>query len=188
MKKILIIGCILFAASNNNCKAQTQEETQNWMNYMTPSDKQKMMASWDGEWTEEITMWSPGMPEQKMQGNCTNKMILGGRYQEARYTGNMMGMAFEGIGTTGWDNLRKIFVSSWIDNMGTGMVYMEGGWDEATKTSTMTGKMTDPATGKASNIKQVLKIIDENTQEMTQYGEKDGKEYKSMLIVLKRKK
>ncbi len=37
----------------------------NWEAYATPSDVHKMMASWDGNWTGENTMWhAPGAPPQ----------------------------------------------------------------------------------------------------------------------------
>lgn len=169
--------------------AQTQEEMKRWMDYSTPSDVQKMLAKADGDWDEDLSMWmAPGAPEMKMKASCTNKMILGGRYQEAKHTGDFQGMPFEGISLLGWDNLLKKFVTTWIDNMGTGVMVMEGTWDDATKSATFTGKMTDPMAGKEVNVKQVLKMIDDNTQELDQYQEKDGKEYKSMHIKLTRKK
>ena len=124
----------------------------------------------------------------KMKAACTNKMILGGRYQEAKHTGDFQGMPFEGISTLAWDNLLKKFVTTWIDNMGTGMMVMEGKWDQVTKSANFTGKMTDPMAGKEINVRQVLTIVDDNTQELDQYQEKDGKEFKAMHIRLTRKK
>jgi hypothetical protein len=191
MKQTCSIFCVMiFSVFFSDAKAQSEAEMKKWMEYMTPAEVQKMIAKWDGEWNEAITMWqAPGAPEQKMEATCVNKMILGGRYQEARHSGNFMGMPFEAIGTLGWDNAGKKFVNSWIDNMGTGIAFMEGTWDEASKSAEMRGKMTDPMTGNTINIRQVLKIIDDNTQEVTQYTtNKEGKEFKNMLITLKRKK
>lgn len=190
MKQVRSILCVVaFAFLSINATAQTREEMKKWMDYMTPSDVQKMMATWDGEWNETITMWmAPGAPEQKMEASCVNKMILGGRYQESKHSGNFNGMPFEGIGTLAWDNGGKYFINTWIDNMGTGVVVMEGTWDDATKTINLKGKMTDPMTGKSATIRETVKIIDENKQEVTQYAEKDGKEFKSMQIVLTKKK
>jgi len=100
-----------------------------------------------------------------------------------------MGMPFEGISTIGYDNARKILVNSWVDNMGTGMIYMEGVWNEATKSAEFKGKSTDPMTGTVLNIRQVMKIVDDNTQVLEQYTTPaDGKEFKSMEIKLTRKK
>ncbi len=93
------------------------------------------MTQADGEWNQEIQYWmDPSAPAQSMKAFCVNKMILGGRYQESLNTGSFNGMPFEGRSLTGWDNARKIFVSTWIDNMGTGILYMEGPWDNASKT------------------------------------------------------
>jgi hypothetical protein len=130
----------------------------------------------------------PAAPPQQMEASCVNTMIMGGRYQEARHTGNFGGMPFEGHALLAWDNALKKFQSTWIDNMGTGLTFMDGQWDAATRTIGFKGIMTDPMTGKPSTIRQDLRIVDENTQELTQYSQKDGKEFKSMFIRLIRKK
>ena len=156
---------------------------------MTPSDVHKMMAKWDGEWNEEIQMWmDPNAPAQVMKASCVNTMILGGRYQQSVNIGSFNGMPFEGHSLTGWDNTRKLFVSTWVDNMGTGIMYLEGTWDAATKSMNLKGKMTDPMSGKEIPVRQVMKIIDDNTHIMEQYDTRDGKESKSMEIKFVRKK
>ena len=190
MKRNVILLCmfaVLFVSST--AKAQTEEENKKWMEYMTPADMQKMMGSWDGEWTEEIKMWmAPGAPEQKMEASCVNRMILGGRYQESTHKGDFGGMPFEGIGTLAWDNAGKYFINTWVDNFGTGMMVLKGNWNAATKTIELKGEMTDPMTGKPTAVREILKIIDDNTQVMEQYGVKDGKEFKNMEIKMTRKK
>ena len=35
--------------------------------------------------------------------------------------GKMKDMQFKGMGVEGYDNVKKKFVASWIDNMGTGI-------------------------------------------------------------------
>lgn len=183
------IVALFIVACSFNAGAQTPEEMKKWMDFSTPSDPHKELAQADGEWDEEITFWmDPNAPEQKMKATCVNRMILGGRYQETKHTGDFGGMPFEGISVVGYDNLLKKFVNTWIDNMGTGVMYMEGTWDEKTKTTTFTGKMSEPMEGKAVEVRQELKIIDNNTQELTQYQEKGGKMVKTMYIKLTRKK
>jgi hypothetical protein len=189
MKKFtLTICCFALAAFFTIGKAQTPEEMQKWMDYMTPSDVHKMMAASDGEWNMEIEMWmDPNAPSQSMKASCVNKMILGGRYQQSVNLGEFNGMPFEGHSLTGWDNLRKVFQSTWVDNMGTGVLYMEGPWNDATKTMELKGKMTDPMTGQITDVRQTMKMVDDNTQIMEQFGMKDGKEFKSMVIKFTRK-
>lgn len=169
--------------------SQSQEDMKAMMDYMTPGDVHKMIAKWDGVWTEEISLWmQPGAPPIKSNGTCTNKMILGGRYQENKHVGNFMGMPFEGIGTLAWDNARKVVMTTWIDNMGTGIMYLEGPWDTASKSCTLKGKATDATTGKEIAVREVFTIIDDNTQKMEMYMTQNGQEMKTMEINFKRSK
>jgi hypothetical protein len=174
-------------------KTQTMDSAammKTWQSFMTPGDMQKMLAKSNGDWNEEVTTWmEPGKPPMKSMATCTNKMVLNGLYQESVHKGNMMGMEFEGHGTVGYDNARKVFVSSWIDNMGSGIMYTEGAWDNASNSLIMKGKATDAMTGKAMDIKEVMKFVDDNTQTMEMYVPgPDGKEMKTMEIKLTRKK
>lgn len=185
----LILALCISAFISPSASAQSPEEMQKWMEAMTPSDVHKMMAEWDGVWQEDVKMWmAPGTPEQTMKATVECKMILGGRYQEQKHSGAMMGMPFEGYSLTGWDNSRKVFTSTWMDNMSTSMMYMEGTWDAATKSMTLKGKMTDPLSGKQIDIRQVLYITSKDTQKLEQYSTVDGKEFKSMEIVLSKMK
>jgi hypothetical protein len=162
----------------------------NWEMCMTPGKEHAMLAKSNGTWTTEVTTWmDPAKPPMTSKGTTVNKMILGGRYQESTNSGSMMGMPFEGKGTTGYDNAKKVFVSTWVDNMGTGIMTMEGPWDEASKSITMKGKSMDPMTMKEQDYKEIFKIIDDNTQMMEMYGPgPDGKENKMMEIKYTRKK
>jgi hypothetical protein len=190
MKKITVTICaLMLSACFLQVNAQTDEEKR-WMDYMTPAEVHKMMASWDGEWNEEVSFWmAPNAPAQKMQATCVNAMILGGRYQESKHKGDFSGMPFEGVGTLAYDKVQKMFVNTWIDNMGTGVMVLKGTWDEKTKTINLKGDMTDPMSGKVVQVREVVKIIDENTQVMEQYGfDHDGKEFKTMEIKMTRVK
>src|SRR5688572_5959576 len=162
----------------------------NWQAYMTPGKEHEMMAKTNGTWNSEVTWWEyPGAPAQTSTGTTTNKMIMDGRYQVSTHQGNMMGMPFEGNATLAFDNFRKVYISTWIDNMGTGMMVSEGKWDDASNSITMSGKMVDPSIGKEVIEKQVFRIIDDNTHVMEMYKPgPDGKEYKCMEIKYTRKK
>lgn len=165
-----------------------EEQQKAWMNYMTPGEVHQMLAKQDGEWQADITMWmGPDSPAIKNTGVAMNKMILGGRYQESKHKGEFMGMPFEGVSLLGYDNAKKAFVSSWIDNMGTGMMQMEGTWDDKTKTINFKGKMVDPTTGKDTEIRETVIMMDDQSQKMEMFCMKDGKEFKSMEIMLKKK-
>jgi hypothetical protein len=161
-----------------------------WMEYATPGEPHKMLAKFNGIWTGEVTMWmSPDAPPTTSTSTMTNKMVMDGRYQLSEFKGSFMGQPFTGMSTTAYDNAKKVFISTWIDNMGTGIMKMEGPWDEASKTMTLSGKMMDPSTGRECNMRETFKIVDDNTQIMEMYGPdpKTGKEFKTMTIKLTKK-
>jgi hypothetical protein len=151
----------------------------------TPGEQHKMLAKADGKWKAETTMWmAPGAPPMTATSIATNKMIFGGRYQETTFKGDFMGMPFEGSSTTGYDNIKKVFFSTWMDNMSTMLMTMEGNWDDATKSINFKGKMICPGNGKECEMREVYKIVDDNHHVMEMYGPdmQTGKEYKNMEI------
>jgi len=186
MKRLLFFCFTILAATP--IFAQDQEAQKAWMDYMTPGKIHQMLAHSNGTWTYENTFWmAPGAPPSKSTGTTENKMILGGRYQESIHKGNIEGMEFEGHGLLAYDNGKKIFQNAWVDNMGTGIMLLEGTWDDATHSLTLTGKGYDPMQGKDIEMKEVITIQDDDHHMMEMYYTKDGKEIKSMEIHLTRK-
>ena len=109
------------------------------------NENHKMLADMDGNWNYAIKMWmnpDPNAKPQESKGTATRKSVMGGRYvvmdvtgkmQMPDQTGKMKDMQFKGMGVEGYDNVKKKFVSSWIDNMGTGIQYSDGTYDPASK-------------------------------------------------------
>jgi hypothetical protein len=189
MKKTLpffsLLATILISA---RLSAQSQEEMKAYTEYMTPGPIQEMMAKSAGSWTAAVSMWpKEGVPPMTSTMETTNEMILGGRYLKGTNKGAMYGMPFEGIGITGYDNAKQIFNNVWIDNMGTGIIFLEGNWDAATNSINFSGKSTDPLTKKDTPIREVLKFVDDNHQVFEMYITINGKEFKYLEIKYLRK-
>jgi len=164
-------------------RAQNSDDMKAMMAYSTPGDNHKMLAKMAGTWTATVTFWmQPGAPPTTSTATAVNEMILGGRYLQSKNSGNMMGMPFEGIGITGYDNAKKQYIATWIDNFGTGIMTMTGNWDDASKSIVFTGTEVDPASGKDFAVRQVVKNPDDNTQIMEMYATMGGKEMKTMEI------
>ncbi|MHA4807187.1 DUF1579 domain-containing protein [Flavitalea flava] len=191
MKRTTVYAIVLLMAPfcQLNAQGDQQEAQKKWMEYMTPGPVHQMLAKADGEWNAAISLWmAPGAPVVQSTGTCTNRMLMGGRYQESKYSNAMvMGMPFEGTGWLAYDNAKKEFVSSWIDNMGSGMLVQKGTWDAGTKTINFSGKMMDPMSGKEIEVRQTLQWIDDNHQKMEMFTQMGGKEFKTMEIGLARK-
>lgn len=161
---------------------------QAWEKYMTPTDAHKMMAEEEGSWNCEMTFWmGPDGKPEKYTSTADIKMIMGGRYQESTYKGDMMGMPFEGKSTLAFDNTTEEYTSTWIDNMGTGMMVMRGKMSPASQKMVLKGEMVDPVSGKAKPVREVYSVVDENTRKMEMFDNHNGTEYKSMEIVMTRK-
>jgi hypothetical protein len=161
-----------------------------WQDFMTPGSMHKWMEKTNGTWEAELSQWmDPSVPPTKAKAINVQSLALGGRYAIGKFTSTMMGQPMEGMSTMGYDNGKKMFVSTWVDNMGTGIVHMSGTYDEATKTLHLKGHQTDPMTGKDSDIREEMKMIDDNTYTMAMFGAgMDGKEMKFMEGTFKRKK
>jgi hypothetical protein len=210
MKKLLICAAAVFMLSCNNDKKNTTATSSTdtskmaavstpgdtaqappmdsaammkaWQTYMTPGDAQKRMAMANGKWTEDMTMYMPGAAPQTMKSDCENTMILNGLYQRSEHHGMYNGMKFEGISTMAYNIAAKKYQSTWIDNMGSGMMNMEGDYDSTAKTYNMKGTETDPMTGKDIPVRETFKLIDDKNQYMEMFETRSGKEAKTMEI------
>jgi hypothetical protein len=159
-----------------------------WQKTMNPSDGHRRLEPLVGTFAVKATMWmAPGAPPMVSDAVSEHHWVLGGRQLEQIFRGNMMGEAFEGRGYTGYDNVQKKYVGTWMDSMGTGIM-----------TSASVGKPTDqkitfectchePLVG-ASRMRAVVKIVDQDHHiyEMWRMGP-TGKEFRTMLCEYARK-
>lgn len=191
MKPILYAAVVFFCCTNvSTASAQTEAEMMKaWQNFMTPGDMHKWMAKYTGTWVGEASQWmGPGEPTKTTATEVVT-MTMNGLYQVTNFSSTMMGMPMQGQSTMAYDNAKKTFVLTWIDNLGSGIVWMTGNYDEKTKTLSLKGKQTDPVTGKDSDIRQEQVYIDDDTYKSVMYGATpDGKEMKFLEITFKRKK
>ncbi|HUR67068.1 MAG TPA: DUF1579 family protein, partial [Chitinophagaceae bacterium] len=166
MKRILIAafaGAFLIACNNEKKDEKTADATKEttmetktdkawvpidsammmkvWQENMTISENHKMMAKGNGTWTGEATMWmANGAPPTTSTVTAVTESIYGGLYSQSKQSGDMMGSPFQGVSTMGYDNLKKEFFSTWIDNMGSGVITMTGQYDDAAKKLNLSGK------------------------------------------------
>jgi hypothetical protein len=186
MKKLTLF--IFLAVLSSSFTFAQNDDMQKWMDYMTPGKEHKDLAKLNGDWVYTMKMWTDPAGEPTVtQGTATCEMMLDGRYQLMKVYGNVMGMPFSGISTTAFDNGKKIWISTWIDNMGTGMMYAEGKYDESTKCIKFRGKMYEPTSGKDVDFKENMIFVDENTMGLEMFSVIDGKDVKNMEIRYTRK-
>jgi len=155
----------------------------------TPGPNHKLLDRAVGDFTYTIKMWmAPGAPPMESTGTSHAEWILGGRYVQGTVKGDMMGMAFEGRSTDGYDNVLKKFVNTWVDNMGTGIMTGTGTCDDSGKVCTMNLEGSDPMSGGTVKSKTVTTYMDNGYKmEMFMVGP-DGSEMKNMELVATKKK
>ena len=154
----------------------------------TPGAPHQMLAGMGGSWDAKTKFWTePNKPPTESKGTCEQKMILGGRFLQQEFTGDMMGSPFTGIGVTGYDNHTQKYVSTWMDSMGTAILVFEGKASADGKTITQESRYDDPIKGPVK-WRSVTRSMDSNTWlfEMYETG-KSGKEEKMMEITYTRK-
>ena len=189
----LALPTFSIAESNSgNDKAMGQDKAsdmEKWKEYATPNENHKVLDAFVGNWDYAVKWWStPNSEPEISEGTSEVKWIMGGRFLEQTSKGTSMEQPFEGMGITGYDNAKKKYVSTWIDNMGTGIMRSEGEYDASKKTFLEKGTYTQPKIGETP-FKGVTKIIsDDNFVYELYTKDKDWKEYKAMEIDYTRKK
>lgn len=146
---------------------------------ITPGKEHKMLSETVGQWKTKTTSYMMG---QKMtsEGTMEADMMMGGRYLRSRFMGTMYGMPFEGQNIEGYDNVRKQYYSSWVDNMGTGFTNATGTYDEKTKILTYTGKTPNPMTGLDETFKNTFQKVSDTKYMFIMYMLSEGQEVKVM--------
>jgi len=169
----------------------TAEDMQACMLAGTPGKMHEHLAKDVGEWEGRCTMW-PGPDGEPMTSECTSSVtsVLDGRFIKIEMKGEMPGMGpFQGGGISGYDNVTKKFVSSWIDNQSTGIMQGEGALSPDGKTLTWECTFNCPLTKKPAVMKQVETYTGADTKKLEMWGDdpKTGKNFKMMTIELTRK-
>lgn len=173
----------------------TRKDAGSQKGIITPGEYHRMLARSNGKWAGKATVWlSPNAPP--VDGGTSmlvNKMTADGLYQVSEIVGDPpagTGKPWTGVRITGYDSERKVFTRAMIgDGNAAGAVSMEGRWDEATRSITMPFIKTDAATGRQRNLKEVYKIVDDNTEILEIYAtdEKTGGNFKVLEVEWTRK-
>lgn len=154
-----------------------------WKQAATPGEPHKQFAALAGSWTTQTKEWmEPGKPPTESTGTAEMKMLLDGRFLYQEYNGQMMGQPFNGIGIDAYDNIRKKYVTAWMDTMGTGIFIMEGTASPDGKTITLKGSHPEPDGGQMSH-RAIWKLIDADHQTFEMYGAHHGQQETKMMEI-----
>ena len=170
----------------------TEADMQACMIAGTPGKQHELLAKGAGEWEGNCKMWMPPGDGEPMKSTVTSTAtpVLDGRFLKVEVKGEMPGMGpYNGHGLYGFDNVSQTFVSTWIDNHVTGIMYGKGELSSDGKTLTWKYNYNCPVTKKPAVIREVETITGPNTKTLESFGAdpKSGKEFQMMRIELTRK-
>jgi len=176
------------AAPKRPPKAMTEAEMMaQWQAAMTPSPAHARLMPMVGTWRAKTTFtMAPGVPEQVHGGTSVHRMVLGGRYLEQIYKGMSMGMPFEGIGFTGYDNVQQRYVGTWMDTMGTGLMNSVSVGNPTDERIDCVAEAIEPS-GQKRVFESIVRIHNHgrHSYEMWTKGP-NGKSFRMMLIEYER--
>lgn len=167
-----------------------EEMMKKMMEMGAPGKQHEMLMKMVGEWECDVTEYPmfPSMKETHSKGKAEFEAKFGGRFVEQEFESEFNGMKYEGVGFMGYDNNKKVFTSTWMDNMSTQFMYAEGTMDEKTKTITEMGESHCPMGKMKNKMLTTWKSDDEFVFEMHAQMEGTTEMKKMMQIVYKRKK
>src|SRR6266498_4296234 len=125
----VLFASMVFAQEQPKMSAEEKAQMEAMMKAVSPSEGHKKLAAFVGTWDAKVKMYpmQPGAPVQESTGVSESKWVLGGRWVQETFNGMFMGMPFSGIGYTGYDNIKKQYVGTWMDTMSTSVMTSAGG-------------------------------------------------------------
>ena len=157
-----------------------------------PSEPHELLATTVGTWDVRIRIWSDPDPEaepaSETQGTAVGRWILGERFVETAYEGEVLGRPFEGLKIEGFDKAEEQYVSTWRDNLGTYTLVFKGTCEDSCVERTMTASFLDPVSKGTFRVKGVTTISGEDTYTYESFViTPNGKEFKNMELDAKRR-
>jgi Protein of unknown function (DUF1579) len=158
-----------------------------------------LLADLAGTWDFTVKMWMGGDTSKKpdeSKGTATRKAIMDGRFFVSDVSwkmempdpdGKKKQMDFKGMTIEGYDNIKNKFVSTWLDNIATVILLLEGTYDPGGKTFTYNGECV-MMPGVHVRFREVVKVLDKDHHAMEWYDDSGGQEMKLMQIGYTRKK
>ncbi len=185
----MTVLCLAFSAFAAEEPKADDPMMKAWMEYATPGENHKAMGNLVGTWDTTIKSYMDPAAPTEQKGTSTFEVAMDGRYLVEKAEGNFMGMPFHGMGIYGYDNGLKTYVSTWVDNMGTGIMHGKGESTDGGKTINWKSKAYDAMTKKEQDYRSTMHMMSADQYHFEMYGPgPDGKEAKMMEITYNRKK
>jgi hypothetical protein len=120
-----------------------------WTAFSRPGPEHHALARFVGEWETTTRVWLEpgGEPYAESRGTASHRWLEEGRWLALESSGTVMGIPHHGFGMLGYDNFKKKYVGSFVDNISTSILAMEGSWSTPDEPLVMFGTVDEPLTG-----------------------------------------
>ncbi len=191
MKNIILVTlafCLFgFAPARADEYKMDDAAMKQMMERSMPGDQHKVLDGLAGSWDYTVSFkMAPDAPEQTSTGTSENKWVLDGRFIQQTVSGTMdMGQGpqkFEGVGYVGHDNVKGKYVSTWMDNMVTGIMVADGTYNPTTKTIKESGQFFCPMKNAEVQFESELTFVDATHVTYAMYDTSAPEKFKAMEI------
>ncbi len=133
-----------------------------WAEAATTGPAHAWLGHLVGTWKTSMSI-NMGPEPMLSEGTAEIKWLLEGRFLIQEFHGDMMGMPMDGFGISGFDNLKRQYVGTWVDSMGTAITTMMGSLDPSAKILTQIATMDEPTTGEHGKAYMyITTLVDED--------------------------
>lgn len=131
-----------------------------------PGEEHAFLSRFAGTWSYKNTMFMPGVDPTLSTGETKMVMVVGERYLSAVHIGTISGEPFEGRALTAFDRTANEFVTTWVDNVGLGILVFRGARN-AEGALVQTATYVDPVTGEPQTHRMVQQLLGPSEMIMT---------------------
>lgn len=165
-----------------------QETAESLSDLTVPGEPHEHLAGTVGDWSLTIRIWTaPDTQPVESTGSATGRWILGDRFVETTYEGEVMDRPFEALKIEGFEKASHEYVTTWRDNLGTYTMIFRGTCDSTCATRTMMADFLDPVSRTKLKIKGVTTLTEDEGYSYESFVVMpDGGEFKNMELVAER--
>jgi len=153
-----------------------------------PGPEHSQLMKWVGSWDVAFThAMKEGEPVKHATGTAIFTSAYNGRYIREEYSSEFNDHHFMGTGTTGYDRAAKHFVTTWYDNMGTGIIHLTGTATDEGNIITYLGMMMCSQQKSRVQLRHVTTWESDNSFTITMFHRSAGTERQVMELVYTRR-
>jgi len=137
------------ACAQVSSEAVSDHPFDRWRAFADPGPAHESLARFLGEWDTVTSVWLEpgGEPYSVSEGRAVHTWLEKGRWLALESAGDVVEIPHHGFGILGFDNFKKRHVATFVDNISTGMLYMEGGYTASGDVLQLFGRVDEPLTG-----------------------------------------